>query len=103
MSIEKKIQLLTAVTANGPSDVHKWYSKGPGTFQITGPWDGATVLIQSRIDSTLRWTAPAISTFTEDTIIPFEAGNAEIRAVVSGVGSNTVLNCAIVPQSVAGD
>lgn len=97
----RRIVLLDGVTSNSSGSQKMWSGIGAGTLHVIGdPWDGATVTIQGSADDGATWGTVDNSVITENTIEPFEAGEINVRAVVSNSGSSTVLYAYLTPQGV---
>jgi hypothetical protein len=95
----KRLTLLDGVTANSTGEAVEWTGKGPGSLQVSGTWDGATVTIQGSLDGGVTWVTVAGGVFTADAILSFEMGNGLVHAVVSSVGT-TSLSAYLTPQVV---
>jgi len=95
------LRLILLENANdGIGEAFKWYSSGAGTLQVFGVWDGATVTLQGRSSDANEWTSLSSGgEFTEDYLTWFEAGQIEIRAVISGGGGFTSLTLYLTPTS----
>ena len=99
MTSRLRIPLLENVTANSNGATKPWYSYGLGTLHVFGTWDTATVTIEGSTDEGVTWTPVTGGVFTEDKITSFEAGEIEVRAVVSSVGASTDLTAYLIPQT----
>jgi hypothetical protein len=95
----KRIVLLNEVSTNSTGEAFQWRGTGPGSLQVSGTWDGATVTIQGSLDGGDTWVTVAGGVFTADAILGFEMGNGLVHAVVSSVGT-TSLSAYLTPQVV---
>ena len=82
-----------AMTANG-ADANTWtYNGTKGAIQLEGTWDGATVVVQKRLLSTLTFITDANFSLTDDGVIYFSditPSTQEYRFFLSGVGTTSI-------------
>jgi hypothetical protein len=91
-------QLLNNATTDGAGTAIDWYGNpNPGTLQINGTWDGATVTISGSIDDGSNYIAPLNSAYTSNVIVNFDMAVGKIKATVSNAGASTNLNAYISP------
>lgn len=89
------VYLLNAAAVTGTAQ--KWTGNNkPGTLQISGTWDGATVTIKGSLDGT-NYIAPANSAFIADVVTDFEMSTGYVQAVVSSAGGSTSLTAILEP------
>jgi hypothetical protein len=96
-----RLPLLENVTENVVGTSFNWYSRGEGTLQILGVFDGATVELQGSTDGEVDDSYATVTggTYTDVTIEPFSAGQIDVRAVVTNKGDATDLYMYLVPQA----
>ncbi len=93
----RRLVLLENATADGAGEGRAWSGVGPGSLQIVGVWDGATVTIKGSLDGGKTYTAPTGSAFTADAMVTFEMGEGLVNATISGAGGSTDLSAYLVP------
>lgn len=82
-------KLAVGEAGNFVSDWIRWSGTGPGTLQVAGDFDDATVTIYGRIgdqDTKLAEKEITGAVYSTAVITPFEAGVSEVRA--KGTGSS---------------
>ena len=81
--------LLKSGSSDGKGEPKEWSGVGPGTLQLCGTWDGATVKIEGSIDNGKTWIQPSNSTYFENSIVSFEMGIGLVRTDISDSGPST--------------
>jgi len=85
-------------TDDGDSAVIDWNGNcNPGSLQIVGVFDGATVTITGSMNDGANYTAPVNSSFTSEVITPFEMATGKVKATISNAGASTSLSAYISP------
>jgi hypothetical protein len=85
-------------TDDGSGTVIDWNGNcNPGTLQIVGVWDGATVEITGSMNRGSNYTAPVNSSYTDDVITTFEMATGKVKATISNAGASTNLSAYISP------
>lgn len=98
MESPKRHTLLDGETGNTTGKAVSWSGIGPGTLQIAGTFDTATVTIEGSLDDGATWASPTGGVFTAAVMTSFEMGIGLVRAVLSLVGASTSLSVYLSPQ-----
>jgi hypothetical protein len=97
---KKRLILLENANADADYAPVEWTGGGMGTLQVSGTFDDATVTIKGSLDGGETWLTPIGAIYKSAEIVPFRAGAMLVRAVVSGKGASTDLNCYLQPPDI---
>jgi len=101
MPSQLRLPLLENATEDTTGTSFNWYSKGNGTIQFLGVFDGAHVEIQGSADGDNDSSYMTVTggLIYNTCITPIEGGQIDIRAKLVNAGTITDISVYAIPQS----